>query len=432
MKKIIDSMGNLCQFGCGCVLEYESHEFSDGFVYKIPRNSDNTLHECLIPKIISDVFFDDVEIYDYSLLHESKKNNLYISVEEFTQLIEEGVKNPTLYVGVSEKWEIMGMLRHGKMDELIQDWQDVITKRTLPFHKNREFLPSQNAPIQSEHDGVKISLGPKIKFKENESSIYPDELCNTIPVILPTDKGYQLEYLGYYYELMTKFQDAKKCYDLQYQFTEEPELSEKSLELAKKIKRQNQIQKDIPTLTVEKVRNEIKITELNLRRYVHELFANDLDELFKKFPSLRDDVQRIRKKRRDSMLEVEEKSDIDNLSLGTIIHILKICKTRDTARKNGGCTRCGKSWIKGKEIFYKNKIKCVDEVCFKKQGGLIKDIPSSLIVRGELVTDFRNNIDHIIQSTSQRKLQLNVEETYRICQNMNHHIEDFIERRKLI
>ena len=432
MKKISEYMGSLCQFGCGCVLEYESHEFSDGFVYKIPRNSDNTLHECAIPKIISDVFFEDVEIYDYSLLHESKKNNLCISVEEFKQLIEKGVKDPTPYTGINQVWHFMGMIRHGKMDELIQSWQHGITKRTLPFFKNREWLPSQNDPIHSEHDGIKLTLSPKIKFIENESSIHPDALCNTIPVILPTDKGYQLEYLGYCYEVMMKFQDAKKCYDLQYQFTEEPELLEKSQELAKKIKRQEHIQKDIPTLTVEKVRNEIEITELNLRRYVQELFADNLDELFKKVPSLRNRVQIIRKKRRDSMLEVEEKSDIDNLSLGSIITILKICSPRKTAKKKGQCIRCEKSWIKGNEFLFTEKIECVDEVCFKKQGGIIKEIPYSLIVRGDLVTDFRNNIDHIIQATSQKQLQLYLEETYRICQNMNWYIEDFVNRRKLI
>jgi hypothetical protein len=57
-----------------------------------------------------------------------------------------------------------------------------------------------------------------------------DEVSSLILPLLPTGNGYQLEFLGYLYEIMLRLEDAKKCYDLQYECTKEFELLEKSKE----------------------------------------------------------------------------------------------------------------------------------------------------------------------------------------------------------
>jgi hypothetical protein len=422
-------MRSLCRIGCGCMLEYETHEFSDGFVYNVPRNLDNTLHQCTIVQIIEAVLDGGMEISDMNELYQNPACRLDISYEKFEQLIRNGITETGSVLGPAELWHIMGMLRHGKLDELIQEHQLEISTHTLPFLKYRAFLPSQNEPVQSNRDGVSLTLATKLFFKKNENSIHPDDMCNTIPVILPTDKGYQLEYLGYYYELMTKFQDAKKCYDLQYQFTEESELLEKSKELEKKIKSRNQFQKSIDDLTPEVIRKEIEQTELNLRKYIHELFSNGLWELFKKNPGLRKDAQRIRNKERDSMLDVEENSDIDTLTLGTLLHILRTLQTRKNSWFDGQCKTCGKKWVRKDEFFYEKnpiEINCIDETCFEKQGGLYKEIPREMAGRVQRILDFRNLNDHVLKAQDPQMLKYVLKETFEICNIVNYFIEKFL------
>ena len=40
-------MKGLCKTDCGMEIEYVPHEFSDGFVYYLPRNLDGTIHNCI-------------------------------------------------------------------------------------------------------------------------------------------------------------------------------------------------------------------------------------------------------------------------------------------------------------------------------------------------------------------------------------------------
>ena len=49
-------MRGLCKIGCGFELEYEPHEFSDGFVYYLPRNLDETVHQCGIFNAIKGLY----------------------------------------------------------------------------------------------------------------------------------------------------------------------------------------------------------------------------------------------------------------------------------------------------------------------------------------------------------------------------------------
>ena len=50
-------MKGLCKTECGMTVEYVPHEFSDGFVYYLPRNLDGTVHNCIFSEEEPD-FFD--------------------------------------------------------------------------------------------------------------------------------------------------------------------------------------------------------------------------------------------------------------------------------------------------------------------------------------------------------------------------------------
>jgi len=273
-------MRGLCRIGCGCILEYESHKFSDDFEYLLPKDLDNKPHHCVLFTIVNKVAREGLEMQDMNVIYQAAKKKLDIRYEKFEQLIDSSIADSGYEIlGPSEIWHMMGMLRYGRLYELIQGHQLEITNRTLPFLKYRQYLPSQDESIQLREKKDEFSLTKKnIKLKDDKS-LLPNEMCNAIPVILPTDNGYQLEYLGFYYELMTKFEDAKKCYDLQYQFTEEPELLEKSDELEKKIKKRNKFQKSMDDLKLEDAQKEVKHEEVNLKKYVTELFSNDFREI---------------------------------------------------------------------------------------------------------------------------------------------------------
>jgi hypothetical protein len=440
-------MRGLCRSGCGCMLEYDSYQFSDGFEYLFPKDLDGKPHHCVIFTVKHELEREGLEISDMKALYQSHKKRLNISYEEFTKFCEPWGIDGDQFFGPQILSDVMGMLRYGRLDELIQQQQQDIKFRTFPFLKSRQFLPTQDEPInlmpkgkisrndpswgmQKEREKIRNTL----KLNENKL-LLPEEMCWKIMVILPTDNGYQLEYLGFYYELMTKFEDAKKCYDLQYQFTEEPELLEKSNELEKKIKRKDQYQKSIDDVTLDSVRKETEHTELNLRKYIHELFSNDLGELFKKIPNLRKDVRKIRNKERDSMLEVEENSDIDAMTLGNLLHILKTSRTRKKAWSDGQCKTCGMSWVKKDEFFsekYPIEINCADEICFKKQGGWSKNIPQEMIDRVQRIRDFRNQKDHILKAQDPQMLKYVLKETFEICNIVNLYIEKFLVKNQSI
>ena len=49
-------MRGLCKTQCGCMIEYEPHEFSDGFVYYLPRNLDKTIHQCALFQMFEELY----------------------------------------------------------------------------------------------------------------------------------------------------------------------------------------------------------------------------------------------------------------------------------------------------------------------------------------------------------------------------------------
>jgi len=75
-------MKMLCKTNCGHEIEYESHEFSDGFVYYLPRNVDGTVHDCfMVGEIMTDIIYHSAEDHAGLLekTFEENKNKLNIS-----------------------------------------------------------------------------------------------------------------------------------------------------------------------------------------------------------------------------------------------------------------------------------------------------------------------------------------------------------------
>ena len=44
-----------CKTHCGEKINYESVEFSDGFVYELPKNNDGTVHQCNVVELSLDM-----------------------------------------------------------------------------------------------------------------------------------------------------------------------------------------------------------------------------------------------------------------------------------------------------------------------------------------------------------------------------------------
>ncbi|MBT3592274.1 MAG: hypothetical protein HN504_05335, partial [Candidatus Nitrosopelagicus sp.] len=113
----------LCKTHCGYEIEYEPHEFSDGFVYYLPRNVDGTVHDCfMVSTIMEDVLFQNAEENQDILekIFQENKEKLKIGLDEFLKNIWSIDQNFLEYLAASESmdFELMNMVRDGKMFEL--------------------------------------------------------------------------------------------------------------------------------------------------------------------------------------------------------------------------------------------------------------------------------------------------------------------------
>jgi hypothetical protein len=253
--------------------------------------------------------------------------------------------------------------------------------------------------------------------------------------------GYQLEYLGHAYELMIRLEDAKKCYELQYECTKEPELLEKSKELDKKIKEQNEIKisiENIPDkITPELLKNSTDETEEKLRQYVVALFSNDMNKIWKRLPWLKKQIQKVRKKEQESIIPIKDKTDVERLSLGMFIAILEESISKRKSNSDGKCEKCGKMWKRNDYVFLATKSKenecliCSNEVCFKDQGGLVSDVGRDLFSYIHIITGARNAYSHK-RSYDQVMLQNVFRTAMSACTTVNNVIDDYLDKKNLI
>jgi len=419
-------MKGLCKTECGMTVEYVPHEFSDGFVYYLPRNLDKTIHHCMIIEMEMEMWGDPDPNIE-KIYHENK-DRLKITQEKFIKILHDQQYDPYSFLG-DEELDVMTLLRKGKMYELKKHVENQLDTLTIPYFQSRfPMNGNQNETIEmANNPRTTVTLPAHNGWFVVTKPI--DEVCSLILPLLPTGNGYQLEFLGYLYEIMLRLEDAKKCYDLQYECTKEFELLEKSKELDDKIKEMDKTRKvteNIPdNLTTEDIRKKIDSTELNIRKYVVSLFSNNFNKLFRRNPSLLLDIQKIRKNDEESMIEVNENSDIETFGLGSIAYILKISKGQIKSNRHQTCSVCGINWKKGEFIFlekHPKKIICSDKICFQHQGGFTKSIPLSLIHRIQNISKIRNLHDHPRDYDKEMYKKM-LKESYETCNVIDHFIE---------
>jgi hypothetical protein len=184
-------------------------------------------------------------------------------------------------------------------------------------------------------------------------------------------------------------------------------------------------------LKLEDTEKELKHTEANLRKYVAELFSNDFREIYKRDPKLKKMVQKSRSEHKNSLLQIKDKGETDDMMLGNLNVILKKCRTKALAKLDGSCKKCDRTWEKRDEIFletYPRKIVCTDETCFKKQNGLFKDVKQEFQVNVEIITKFRNNNSHVNEYESEEMFNYSSLQTYFTCKVINNEIDNFLEK----
>ncbi len=428
-------MKGLCKTECGMTVEYVPHEFSDGFVYYLPRNLDKTIHHCMIIKTEMEMWGDpDPNI---EKIYRENKDRLNITQEKFIEILHDQQYDPYSFLG-EEEFDVMSKLRKGKMYELKKYFENQLNTLTIPSFQSR-------FPINgNQNETIEIANSPKTTITTSNRNGWTvttkgiDEVCSLILPVLPTGNGYQLEFLGYLYEIMIRLEDAKKCFELQYECTGEPELKEHVEELDKKIqerKNTEEVTENIPdNLTSEDMRTKIELTELNIRKYVVELFSNNFIELFKKNPTLKEQCQKRRKKDEDTMLNFNENSPIDTVSLGSLAHILKISRGIKRSKFRDTCRICKRSWERNEDIFSENipkKISCIDKTCFAKQGGFVKNTPIDFIHRIDNISKTRNILSHP-RDYDQEMFKIILRETYETCNIINYWMEDFFKNKQSI
>ena len=392
-------MKGLCKTDCGMEIEYVPHEFSDGFVYYLPRNLDGTIHNCIFSEEEPDFF--DIEADGWDDFCEKHKERLKINPDELGEIL--GTREG--YWMEPMDLNFMDMVRKGNGFVLKKVVEEELIRDPMPHFAHRS---DYRYGVQDED------------------------------IKLPTLQGYQLEFLGYLYEMMIRLEDAKKCFELQYECTGEPELKERVEELNKKIQERKDaqvVEENIPVdLTSENMRTKIELTELNIRKYVVELFSNNFTELFKKNPTLKEQCQKRRKKDEDTMLNFNENSPIDTVSLGSLAHILKISRGIKRSKFRDTCKICKRSWERNEDIFSENipkKISCVDKTCFAKQGGFVKNTPIDFVHRIENISKTRNILSHP-RDYDQEMFKIILRETYETCNIINYWMEEFFKNKQSI
>jgi len=390
-------MKGLCKTDCGSEVEYVPHEFSDGFLYYLPRNLDGTVHNCIFSEEEPDFF--DIDADGWDDFCEKHKERLKINPDELGEIL--GTREG--YWMEPMDLDFMEMIRKGNMFRLKKAVEEELIRSPMPHFAHRS---DYRWGVQDED------------------------------IELPTVQGYQLEFLGKIYELMVRLEDAKKCYELQYECTKEPELLEISRELDKKIQERKNTEKvteNIPDiLTSEDMKKRIELTELNIRKYVVELFSNNFTELFKKNPKLKEQCERIRRKREDMMLNFNENSAIDTVNLGSLAYILKISRGKKRSKSKGTCKVCERSWNEKEDIFSESipkEINCIDDTCFAKQGGLVKKTPMELIHNIQSINATRNILAHP-GDYDQEMFKKILRQTYATCDTINYRIDEFLKNKQ--
>jgi len=396
-------MRGQCLTECGLDIDYEPIEFSDGFVYYLPRNLDKTVHNCfLLTDDVIEVVAEGIEPEDCTKDNNvpimkrvyEKNNNSGLTYDQFCSAVKSLQENPTNNFWEGDgpfDFQLVCMLIDGRMFDAKRILEKQMSSIPAPFFQSREH------PILGNMYDGKLEV---LHEEYNNST-----LADKVYLNLPTNMGYQLEHLGLLYELMIQLEDAKKCFELQYECTGEPELKKYAEKLDKKLEEKNLRYPKKNNLSTEKLTRDttleiLKKTEENVRKYVFGVYDNDIQEIWSRFPHHKKSVDEIRQKNENSLTPPEEKSPIQHLMMGQLADIMYHSNNQRRSDRDHKCEKCGEKYLKNEQIFFQNikksqdKIICKNKQCFETQGGVHKNIPEELVSLFQLLTSVRNILTH--------------------------------------
>ena len=438
-------MKGQCLTKCGLDVDYEPIEFSDGFVYYLPRNLDKTVHNCLMvsSEIINLIYtFDsndypkDIDKSIYELEYEKNKNRTALTFEQFSYYLDTDEEIPHIYgmggdEGFGIDFDLVLMLIDGKMLESKLSLESEMKSCPVPFFISRVGVPGDPCG-----EDEKISM-----FGKDYSN---EDLAQHVILKLPTKKGYQLEYLGKIYELMIRLADAKKCFELQFECTGEPELKEYVEKLDKSIEEKNLRYPKNNNLSAEKLTRDTTLellikTEENVRKYIFELYDGDIKEIWSRFPNIKKSVDTIRQKNEQSLTPPEEKTPIQHIMMGQLSEIMFHSNNQRLSDRDDKCKKCDEKYLKKEQIFFQSiknsqdKIICKNIQCFETQGGLHKNIPEELVSLFQLLTSVRNILTHAKEDDlrkDQTSWEIRFNSVVGDCRLVNHYLDKINANKK--
>ena len=378
-----------CKNFCGEPVEYEPHKFSDGFVYYLPRNLDKTIHNC--PFVLD---MDDQDEFD-DLIIQAVDDPESVYYEDIDAMEQQEICQDNLFL-----WSIM-------LDEIHQYDNNGISLTIEDLINTQNLISNWTGPF----------------FMGNCHGVYEN--------ITPTNRGYQLEILGWKYQIIGKYDDAKKCYELQHEISEELELLGVIHKLNKKIDKlekyfnlKNSIVGNVSQDEIEKI---IKKTELKLRKFITTLYSGKFERVWDRLPKIKESILERQENAKSSMINVNEINELDNSTLGELIKILKMSNPKKRVDKDH-CNICEKSWKNNSLVYYEKiqkEIFCKDKICFIKQGGLIKDIPWDFVTSLTRINNLRNMISHD-KNYDKKQIQHEFNEIRFTCAKVNSHMDDLL------
>ncbi len=441
-------MRGQCLTGCGLGIDYEPIEFSDGFVYYLPRNLDKTVHNCfMISNDVVGVVVGGIEPGDYTIDNNvpilkriyEKNNGTCLTYDQFCSIVKSKQENPAdaFWDGDSPfDMNLVSMLTYGRMLDAKHILERQMTSLPAPFFKSREDHMEENM-----YGDTGIEL-----YGDKYSS---DILADYVYLNLPTNMGYQLEHLGLLYELMIRLEDSKKCFELQYECTGEPELKKYAEKLDKSIEGKNLRYPKNNNRSTEKLTRDttleiLKKTEENVRKYIFELYNGDIKEIWSRFPNIKKSVDAIRQKNEQSLTPPEEKTPIQHIMMGQLSEIMQKSNTQRHSDRDDDCKKCGKKYYKKDIIFFQSKentetknktlIICNNQQCFETQGGgMHKNIPEELVSLFQSLTSVRNILTHAEEADlkkDQTSWEIRFNSVAGICRLLNHYLDKINANKK--
>tara|TARA_B110000438_G_scaffold204656_1_gene196376 strand:+ start:114 stop:1256 length:1143 start_codon:yes stop_codon:yes gene_type:complete len=308
-----------CRTGCQDQVNYEPFHFSDGFVYFLPKNLDDSIHDCKnlrtparIHRVIAKEDGKIVREFDVPIRTWSPEEAHFQDIQD-----NEGIQGPNGIQNLTpEEWKD---LFHASPNQYYQEYSNVAWKNIEPVSLNidlckdfRSIMDSMKKKIFHERDSIKKSL------------INIQMRCILFPTPFITKEMISdIIDLSNHYLMLNDFESAIRARLIQEKISHNQ--TENILELVKK---QNDFKKTDDELIIEfnlsvkelrdkyyrKVENVIK--SFIRKKYLSmNDFKNDFPKFYEKANNLRENSTSNIERTNDDVMEY--------LSFGSCVKILK-------------------------------------------------------------------------------------------------------------